>query len=317
MFNSERFIKQAICSVQNQNMADIEILIIDDNSEDDSLKIAEQIQKSDKRIKVIRNKKNRGALYSKSLGILKASGKYTMLLDSDDLFINEELFDLCFNEGIKNNIDIIEFTGFLSYLDKFNITGRLPIIPLYLRYKNHNDYVQQPQLSRFLYKHLDNTRYKLIDGFLTGKCIKTNIFRTTLKVIGKNVYNQKVNYGDDRLINFVLFKISKSFKFIKQYGYIYKYNNVSITHSNNKTFNNCHDELINIEHIYKYTKFSNDSDIVVFEILYRFKKIIKPGLNLDNWKYLYNLIMNLVNNTYITNINKDKLLALTNETQIT
>ena len=37
--------------------------------------------------KLIRNNKNRGALFSKSLGILKAKGKYTMLLDGDDLFI--------------------------------------------------------------------------------------------------------------------------------------------------------------------------------------------------------------------------------------
>ena len=311
VFNSEKYIRQAICSIQNQNMVDIEILIIDDNSGDNSFSIIEEIKKTDKRIKVIRNKKNRGALYSKSLGIIKAQGKYTMILDSDDLFINEELFVLCFNESIQNNIDIIEFSGFWSYLSKFNLNGRLPIIPLYLRYKNHNDYIKQPNLSKFLYKKLDNQQYKLIDGFLTGKCIKTNIFKTTLKIIGKQVYNKKINYGDDRLINFILFKTSKSFKFIKQFGYIYNYNNVSITHSN-KTFNNCHDELINIDHIYKYTKFSNDSEIVVFEIFHRYERIIKPGLNKENWKYLQNLIMTLLSNKYISDFNKKKLLNLTN-----
>ena len=261
VFNSEKYIRQAICSIQNQNMVDIEILIIDDNSGDNSFSIIEEIKKTDKRIKVIRNKKNRGALYSKSLGIIKAQGKYTMILDSDDLFINEELFVLCFNESIQNNIDIIEFSGFWSYLSKFNLNGRL--------------------------------------------------FKTTLKIIGKQVYNKKINYGDDRLINFILFKTSKSFKFIKQFGYIYNYNNVSITHSN-KTFNNCHDELINIDHIYKYTKFSNDSEIVVFEIFHRYERIIKPGLNKENWKYLQNLIMTLLSNKYISDFNKKKLLNLTN-----
>ena len=77
-------------------MADIEILIVDDYSEDNSLEIINQLQKEDERIKLIRNKKNKGALYSKSLGILKAKSKYTMILDSDDLFINKELFNLCF-----------------------------------------------------------------------------------------------------------------------------------------------------------------------------------------------------------------------------
>ena len=72
-YNSEQYIGQAIRSVQNQRMEDIEILIIDDNSKDN---------------------------------ILKAKGKYTMLLDGDDLFINEDLFNICFFEAIKSSIDI-------------------------------------------------------------------------------------------------------------------------------------------------------------------------------------------------------------------
>ena len=316
MFNSEKYINQAICSIQNQNMPDVEILIIDDHSKDNSLKIIEKIQKIDRRIKVIKNKKNRGALYSKSLGILKARGKYTIILDSDDLFINEQIFYLCFNEAVKNNIDIIEFSGFWSKLGKFNLNGKLPIIPLYLRYKNHNEYVKQPELSRFLYKTLDNGKYKLIDGYLTGKCIKTNTLKKTLKVIGKSIYEQKINYGDDRLINFILFKISKSFKYIKQFGYMYNYNNVSISHLDRKD-NNCHDELINIQHIYNYSKFSNDSEIVVFEIVHRFENIIKPGLNIKNWKYLYNLVKHLLRNKYISNLKKKQLLNLTSNTNST
>ena len=95
-----------------------------------------------------------------------------MILDGDDLFVNENLFNLCFNEAIKENIDIIEFSGFWLYDDKFELNGTLPKIPLYLRFKKNNDFVKQPQLSRFLYKRVEVNKYKLIDGFLTGKCIK-------------------------------------------------------------------------------------------------------------------------------------------------
>ena len=69
-------------------MGDIEILLIDDFSSDNSLIKIEQLQKEDNRIKIIKNNKNKGALFSRSLGVLKAKGLYIMALDSDDLFIN-------------------------------------------------------------------------------------------------------------------------------------------------------------------------------------------------------------------------------------
>lgn len=292
-------------------MTDIEILIVDDFSEDDTLEIIKKLEKKDKRIKIIRNNKNRGALYTKSIGILKAKGKFILLLDSDDMFVNKDLFNICFNEAINENIDIIEFSGLWLCKDKFDLNGRLPKIPLYLRFKKNNDFIKQPQLSRFLYRNIEQNKYKLIDGFLTGKCIKTNILKNTMKVIGESIYNLKMNYGDDRLINFLLFKIAKSFKFIKKYGYIYSFNNASITHVN-KTYNNCHDELINIGHIYKYTKFTNESEIVIYELFHRFKKIIEPGLDSKNLKYLYKLVNDIIKNKYISIVNKIKLLDIVN-----
>ena len=80
IYNSKKYINTAIKSIQNQLFTDIEILLIDDCSTDQSLNIIRKLQKEDKRIKIIQNKKNRGALYSKSIGILKAKGKYTMII---------------------------------------------------------------------------------------------------------------------------------------------------------------------------------------------------------------------------------------------
>ena len=78
IYNAEKSISTAIRSIQNQNMTDIEILLIDDCSLDNSLKIIEKFQKEDKRIKIIKNKKNKGALFSRSLGALKSKGKYIL-----------------------------------------------------------------------------------------------------------------------------------------------------------------------------------------------------------------------------------------------
>ena len=294
-------------SVQNQLFADIEILMIDDASTDQSLEIIQNLQKEDKRIKIIKNKKNRGALYSKSLGILKAESKYTMILDSDDLFSNEFIFNICYKEAIQNNIDIIEFSGY--NLDSANFKLNIvPEVPYYLRFKKHNEFVQQPDLSSFIYKKLGENKYKLIDGVLWGKCVKSTIFKRTLKIVGSYIYRKKINYGDDRIINFILFKVANSFKYINEYGIIYNYNNNSITHLNSY-INNCYDELINIMSIYNYTKNNKESEIVAFEIVYRWDTIIFPGLDLNNFKVMKKLINKLVMNKYICYKNKLKLLS--------
>ena len=96
--NSENFISTAIRSVQNQDFNDIEILIIDDCSSDKTVEIIKTMKIKDKRIKLIQNKVNKGILYSKSLGVLKSNGKYIMFLDSDDLFVNKNIFSICFNQ---------------------------------------------------------------------------------------------------------------------------------------------------------------------------------------------------------------------------
>ena len=244
------------------------------------------------------------------MGIIKAKGKYIISLDSDDYFINAELFFKCFKEAIENYTDIIEFSGFVSHFNKFNLYGLLPGIPMYFKYKTHNYYVRQPQLSKFIYQKLENYKYKLIDGYLAGKCIKTYILKKTIRIIGDKIYKQRMNFGDDRLINYVLFKIAKSFKFIKIFGYAYNYNNISITHVNN-SYNNCHDELLNIANIYKFTKFTNDTELAAFEIFNRFEKIIKPGLNKNNSNYLNNLIKQMLNDKHISEFYKEKLIMNT------
>jgi glycosyltransferase involved in cell wall biosynthesis len=132
IYNSEKTIKATIRSVQNQNFRDIEILLIDDCSKDKSLSIIKKLQLEDLRIRIIKNKINRGPLFSKSIAALNSRGKYTILIDSDDLFVNENLFDICYKEAKNNNIDIIEFSGFESKNKLLRINGKLPVIPLFL-----------------------------------------------------------------------------------------------------------------------------------------------------------------------------------------
>lgn len=308
IYNSEKTIKAAIRSIQNQNFRNIEIILVDDFSTDNSLLIMKQLQIEDSRIKIIKNKINRGPLFSKSIAALNSNGKYAILLDSDDLIVNKNLFNICYREAETNNIDIIEFSGFESYTKFLKINDKLPTIPLYLKYKKNNEMVMQPELSKYMF-YKKNGNYKQIDGYLCGKLIKTTIYINSLKIIGKQVYNLKLNYGDDRMINFILLKVANSFKFLEIYGFIYYYNRYSITKSFKK-YRNCYDDIRYIKFLYNFTKNSDESEIVVYEIFRRLNWTIRPGLYKDNINYFVILLTEILNGKYISKNSKNKIYNL-------
>ena len=68
LYNTKNYCSKAIKSIQNQNIKNIEIILVDDKSTDDTLSFIKEIQKEDPRIKIISNKKNMGILYSRCIG---------------------------------------------------------------------------------------------------------------------------------------------------------------------------------------------------------------------------------------------------------
>ena len=88
LYNTGELIKYVVRSIQNQNMEDIEILLVNDFSNDNgkTLEIVEKLRETNQRIILINNKKNMGILYSRSIAILRAKGEYIMNLDTMILF---------------------------------------------------------------------------------------------------------------------------------------------------------------------------------------------------------------------------------------
>ena len=78
VFNSEKFILRYLVSIHIQNLSDIEIILIDDCSIDNSYKIIKKYQNKDKRIMLIKNKNNKGTFINRNIGVLFAKGKYLM-----------------------------------------------------------------------------------------------------------------------------------------------------------------------------------------------------------------------------------------------
>ena len=67
------------------------------------------LKKEDSRIFIINNYKNMGTFYSRSIGILASNGKYILVIDNDDMFVDENLFYRLYKEAKKYNYDIIGF----------------------------------------------------------------------------------------------------------------------------------------------------------------------------------------------------------------
>lgn len=90
-YNSERYIAETIKSVQAQTYDNFEMLIIDDCSTDNTCKIVSEIAKNDKRIILVRLKKNSGAAKARNCALKLATGRFIAYLDADDIWLPEKL----------------------------------------------------------------------------------------------------------------------------------------------------------------------------------------------------------------------------------
>ena len=90
-YNSEKYISEMILSVINQTYQTWELLITDDCSSDDSIKIINKFIEKDSRIKLYKNKNNIGAGLSRNNSINNSTGKYLAFLDSDDTWETNKL----------------------------------------------------------------------------------------------------------------------------------------------------------------------------------------------------------------------------------
>ena len=96
VYNGEGYIKSALLSIQNQDFKDIEIIIVDDCSKDNSVNLIKELMIKDPRIILYQNEENKGNLYTKVRGILHCKGKYLLILDMDDIYAQRDAFSTLF-----------------------------------------------------------------------------------------------------------------------------------------------------------------------------------------------------------------------------
>ena len=217
LYNCEKYILRAVKSIQYQNISNIEIILIDDNSTDNTISLVKKMQSKDNRIKLIQNQKNMGILYSRSIGALSSKGKYLFTLDNDDIFLNNDIFDTTIKLGENGNFDIVEFKAISNrILNQDLLNNKIKDA----KFSHHETIILfQPELGRFPIPTGNETgKYGLRDIFLWGKCIKTKIYQKALNKLGNNRYSRFMIRYEDILVNYMIFNIAESFIFIQKYG---------------------------------------------------------------------------------------------------
>ena len=186
LYDCEKTIKATVRSIQNQNLTDIEIILVNDNSKDN---------------------------------ILNSKGKYIMNIDNDYLFMDFDVFDYVYKEAEKGNFDIIGYGA----IDSTSYNPKLTQMKDAL-YHDHKDglILYQPELTYFAITTPKN-KFGENDLHVWGRLTKSNVYKMAINNFGKNAIGEIrnlcfVTWAEDSSISMAILRSAKSYKFIKKYG---------------------------------------------------------------------------------------------------
>lgn len=108
VYNVEKYLDACVASVVEQSFKDIEIILVNDKSTDNSKKLCDDWAKRDKRIKVIHKLKNEGVNMARFTGFMNSHGKYVAFLDSDDILHTDNL-EKSLSAIIENGADVAAY----------------------------------------------------------------------------------------------------------------------------------------------------------------------------------------------------------------
>ena len=214
MYNQAHCIYKGIRSIQNQSIKNIEIIIIDDCSQDNGTEVIKEFQKNDPRIILISHEKNEGEMKSRVDGIRKAKGKYITIIDGDDAFIHRNILKNSLSIAQKGKIDVVEFNAIHYSNGKF---GKK--IYNYSTKKNFtNVIIYQPELrDKFINKKYFYSENRVI----WGKLIKQGLFKNVLLYLGKEITDDYINEAEDTIMAIGLFHLANSYYIMREPGYVY------------------------------------------------------------------------------------------------
>lgn len=211
--NSSMYLEKCIGSILGQSYKDIELILVENSSTDNSLQICEKYQEKDSRIKVI-VVKEKGAARARNCGIRVANGEYITFVDSDD-YLHENAYEILLNKLKKTKADAICY----SYK--------------YVCEDGEDLQWYEPRLSKYekeCFSGIETVKIFLtskdIEGFCWNKIFRMDFFKSNNIFFEEN----KTAY-EDMAIMFDALLACNSVVFCSEKLYFYRQVKNSLTHS--------------------------------------------------------------------------------------
>ena len=298
LFNQEHFLVYAYSFIQYQNLKDLEIIILDDASQDNSLKIIKNLIKKDKRIIYLKNKNNKGSFYSRNIGDMLSRGEYILVIDPDDLLLNNILLK-AYIIAKYYNLDILQY---------YIIKGS---------YKDNKIWRKNKYESGILYKDkVKEVFFYSVTRTLWDKLIKKDIFIRGINFMKKEFLNKVYFVHSDDIIFWGIINSARTYGFLEQIGYSYNYDNpVSIVHHYydskymNKIF---HSLFVTLKYYYIQTKENKEEKNYVgytffYDKVYKYHKNLTQELT-KGIHYIINVLDMYINCSFFNNAQKIYLI---------
>lgn len=265
VFNSAKYIEDALKSVLKQTLSDIEIIIIDDGSTDGSLDIINSVldKNNSKNIDVMLiSRENRGVAATRNEGLQKARGIYLMQIDSDD-WISHDMLELLYKEAFRTSAEIVT-CDYVFWDNK------------------RNSPINQNFISDDRILNLKNLLRQKICGANWNKLVKRSLFKDN------NIrYFDGLNMGEDFFVTYQLLYNAKKISHVSKALYYYNnLNEFSLTYSYSENSLNSLVKLVNLIEFHSKNNFYHD--LVKHEI--DFFKLNTKSLYVYNYNGDYNVI---------------------------
>ena len=296
-YNSEKYVNRLLRSIQRQKIKELEIIFIDDCSLDNGPLLLEKYQKLDKRIKIVKNKINKGNLFTYIKGILSAKAKHLLIIDADDMMLSKlkEQYDI----SEKNDKDINDFSF---------ISGKINMIEEETIIKDSEQY--QPKIREIC----NNGKYPC-PCFITKKIFKTKTAVKAVKTIQENYLNSHILLFADVFLFITIFEHSNSYQ---SYGNLFNQFYINNTNSITKPTDTKHNQIFNdILYLSQYIyQLNNSTKILNDRIQFCLNSLNWPllmcgnktlNINIEHLNILFIKFLNDIN-INIKNKNRIKLL---------
>lgn len=203
VFQVEKYLKECIDSLISQTLKDIEIILIDDGSTDDSLRICEDYKSKYDNIILI-HQENKGLSYTRNVGIRISKGKYIAFCDSDDTY-KKDMLEKLYNTAELYETDIV-MCGYETFPNKRISLPKITTEKLISNIEFINSYNKMHSDNQLCF----SWRFLINSKFLKNKDI---------------VFNENILIGEDFLFNLEIIMQAKKIYVLNEALYNYRTNN--------------------------------------------------------------------------------------------